>query len=235
MLKSGNLLFAVVLALLACTPRITDSGGASETVAVVMEGSRISGTISLQNGSPDQAGNAMYFVGVYDTSYLPLFFTSDSNFRDTVTAAPTIQFSFDNLQPGKYNLYVLNKSSLKALFMRSLTIPTPSQTTRDGVLKSPGSLTGTLYHAPDSGNADTLTTPYANVFIIGSPFLCLSNQNGRFALFDIPEGSYMLSAYILQDSTVDSTNIITQIYTDDHTYELNVGEEKTHIDIYTDQ
>jgi hypothetical protein len=214
-----------------CSTQIVGTGGASETVAIVVTDNRLSGTISIQDDPAGALKNSEYFVGVYDTVFIPLLPDSNANFRDT-TAFPDAAFSFTNLRTGTYNLYIQNRASKKALFLASIAIPAPTQNTREGTLKPCGSISGVIYQLPDSVRTDTTTIPPAWVFVNGSPFLCISNQIGHYMLSDIPEASYRLSILIKDRNDIKGYG---PTYTDRNPVIVQEGEDKSYTVFYTKQ
>jgi hypothetical protein len=227
--KLCSIALIAVLAQFGCSTQIVGTGGASETVAIVVTDNRISGAISIQDDPAGALNNSEYLVGVYDTAFLPLHPDSNANFRDT-TAFPDADFSFTGLRTGTYNLYIQNRASKKALFLASIALPARTQNTREGTLKPCGSISGVIYHLPDSAGTDTTTFPLAWVFVTGSPFLSISNQVGHYMLSDIPEGSYRLS--ILSNVRNDIKGY-APTYTDRNPLILQEGEDLSHTVFYT--
>ena len=159
-------------------------------------GSRIAGTettngdelkVTAAADSIKGVGPSGAEVRIFAANYFPY---NDSGFADTVTADQSGAFEFPGLTPGIYNVYSTSITNDLSVFISSIAIATSDNGLPDTVeatFDTTGSIAGEL--------VDTLKMPIENayVFLQGSPFWTMTDNNGAYRLLKVPGGKYALT------------------------------------------
>ncbi len=176
-----------------CTNTFTSgSGGASETIAIFIKGTTISGEakINLKDEQSQNSDLIIYLFADYYTTYVA---NSTDNFVDTTTSDINGKFEFSSLKYGKYNLYAKNKITGKSVFVYSIVISSDSDYSITDQLNYPGSVSGNVY-IRDSSSNQYINAVYYDVYILGSPFATKTDNKGEFLLYSIPPGNYKIQS-----------------------------------------
>jgi hypothetical protein len=145
-------------------------------------------------------------ISVYAQNYRP--YASPAGFCDSTTANDSGAFVLPNLPQGYVNVYVRNSTDGATAFLRHIPVSADSLYTYADTLDSleqPGFISGA---ATDTSGA-LLALSY--VFVDGSPFYCVTKNNGDFLLGPLPAGSYTLGFYA--NFTMNTSGIMTPAMT----------------------
>jgi len=188
---------------------VTDSGGASETIAVIVTDSGVIGNVFAKKESGDSAMQGVT-VKLFDKNYLPFYPNSNFNFYASAISDEFGDFSFSIIKQGLYKIYAQNTLAGRSAFIDSIIIRDSIIDTVYDSLVDPGNVSGQVYSV--LSNNDTIAAPYYHVFILGTPFRSRTGATGAFLLNSIPEGYYtLLSAPDSIFSTIDSLNNMTAL------------------------
>ena len=167
---------------------VSDSGGASETIAVFVEGSTITGKMTRCSAG-SQIGISAAFVSIYENDYITFVDSPSINFKDSTITSKKGTFSFSGIKNGSYNLYAQSRETGHSVFIKSIDISTTNDTLID-TLAAPGSVSG-IVTTVDSLN-DTAAADFYDVYIPGSSFVTATDNGGIYALPAIPAGAYKI-------------------------------------------
>lgn len=206
MSKTKFLLIYLILSILNCTNNVSDSGGASETVAAIEINNK------NINGSITPAGT--FTIKVFDKSFIPLFDTSDIKFRDTLLSDDDGSFKINFPYGGLFNLFIFDEFN-NSLNFSSIRI-TDSTYKIEDTLRESGEINGSLI----SDEKDLIENAY--ISLVGSDITITSDSEGDFYLDSIPQGIY--SIYYATFDTLDSIN-------DSNNWELNNSETINNIPV----
>lgn len=206
--KISLIILFLLLAFNSCTNSISDSGGASETVASInIENQTIKGNIN---------NPGIYTVKIFDNQYKPNIDTSSDMYRDTILTDNSGQFNLDIPIKSFYNIYIFDNLN-NSLKFDSVLISDSNYTLLDTLNKS-GELNLSL------NLTNTIINDSIKISIIGSDYSVYTNINNEIYLSDIPQGKYSLYyEYNELEDTInnDSTNVNnSQTITD-----INVGSQ----------
>lgn len=177
-----------------CTDNLSDSGGASETVATIeVSGKTINGSINQQSN---------FTVKVFNNAFLALDDTSETKYGDTLLSDNQGNFTIELPRTGLFNLLIYDNHS-HSLGLKSLIISDSSYSYIDTLTES-GTLKGKISF-PNDIIIDNLF-----VSLIGTDLTTFSDSLGYFELMDIPKGEYSLFYSIFEslDSIIDSGNVL---------------------------
>lgn len=183
-----------------------DSGGASETIAIVVTDSVIYGEATIVSEDGD-SGIQGLDVKLYAVGYLPFFPNTPNNFYDSTLSDENGEFRFSNINTGCYNIFAANTLTGKSVFIDSIVISGGVNDTVYDSLTIPGGISGHIYSI-SSNSGDTSIAVLYNVFIFGSQFLENTDSNGAFLLDSIPKGYYTLYSAPI-DSILNSSDSIS--------------------------
>lgn len=177
-----NYLMWSVLVLFAlcigCNITTVTGGGGSETVAIAISDSIVTGKIMNQTASSDA-----YYAGLYKYDYMP----GDSVPNGKIDVSISDEFTFScTPDMGKYNLIVTNKTSGEAVIFQELLIESGSTITEKKEFDSPGSVN----IIPDSSY-------YEMVYLKGTPFYSTDVLSDTIKITNIPAGSYTIGVKMI--------------------------------------
>ena len=180
---------------------VGDTGGASETIAIMVTDTVLSGRATRISADSVGIANTDVIVSAYALDYLPFMTRSANNF--TISSAADVQGEFrcDLRGAGYYNVYVKDTHTGKSLFIDSIPVSQGSRDTIYDTLSYGGSMRGTVYFV-DSSRADTSGAFNYYVFITGSPFVTRTDPLGTFFLDTLPEARYTIKT--LSSASLDS-------------------------------
>ena len=130
------------------------------------------------------------YVAVYADSFLP--YQDTLGFFDSTIANDSGNFSFTNLSPGYYNVFVENRAISRGGMAFVQKIPV----FRDSLFAD--TLDSLAHSGFITGNAvDSLKNPLflSYIFVKGSPFYTLTKTNGDFLLGPLPAGKYKVGLF----------------------------------------
>lgn len=200
--KFSIIIVALFFILNSCTNNISDSGGASETIASInVDNHTITGTVNRQD---------IYTIKVFNSQFIPNIDTSVNKFSDTINSDPNGNFEIQLPMDGSYNLFIFDNIGKSTKF-GSLKIYDTTYNMQN-TLCEPGILNGSINFLNNIEEKNLL------ISLPGSDLSTYSESNGEFYLFQIPKGEYSLFYTILDtlDSINDSGNVI-----DINTEEIN--------------
>lgn len=181
MIKLLSFLIAAVIVIISCTNNISDSGGASETIAsITITGKDISGKVINSNNELSEIT-----IKVFDHLFTPLDSTS---YGDTLITNASDTFNMSIPDTGYYNLLITNNSNQLVGFYPLLI--NDSNYSLIDTLKQPGSIEGNI--------SDQNELIY--ISLLGTDFSTSSDSIGVFNLHDIPEGNFSLFVTPLSSS-----------------------------------
>lgn len=168
-----------------------DTGGASETVAIIITDSAFYGQATIITEDNVGLVNPYVTVSLYEADYLPFFSGTINNFTNSTSSDSNGEFAFNHKGIGYYNLYAKDVVSGKSLFFDSVEVLQGEVDTIEAQFNETGGITGTIFII-DSISGDTVNADDHYVFIMGSPFLALTDLQGAFSLDTLSEGSYTI-------------------------------------------
>lgn len=196
--------FTVIFIVTYCTNNvITDSGGASETIAIVIIGSNIYGEATKLSEENIESANPDVIVSLFEIDYLPFPFLelNVNNFTNKTSSVINGEFQFTNVKTGYYNIYAKDTITGKAVLFDSIAVFRGVEDTIYDSLTYPGSFAG--YVNIISSNNDTSNAVGYDVYIPGSHFATVTDIDGAYSLDSLPVGWYnvlSMSLSILMDS-----------------------------------
>ncbi|MCI0473255.1 MAG: hypothetical protein L0Y76_06715, partial [Ignavibacteria bacterium] len=144
-IKSIPWTFIIVFILHQCgVGPVTDSGGASETIAVFVTDSIVYGKVAAKTESGDSAMQGVT-VKLFDKNYLPFYPNSDFNFYDSAISNEFGDFSFSIIKQGLYKIYAQNTLAGRSAFIDSIIIRDSINDTVYDSLVDPGNVSGQVY------------------------------------------------------------------------------------------
>ncbi len=130
------------------------------------------------------------YIAVYADSFLP--YKDTLGFSDSTLANDSGHFSFSNLAPGYYNVFVDNRAKSRGGMAFVQKVPVFKDSVFSDTLDSLAQSGFVAGNAVDSMN-NPLFLSY--IFIKGSPFYTLAKSNGGFLLGPVPEGKYKVGLF----------------------------------------
>ncbi len=204
-------LLLIVLFSYRCTNTVTtDTGGASETIAVYTKDSTIFGKATIPSENDGPATSSLN-ITIFDDDYITFIDTSSINIIDSTITDSSGYFQFSNVITGAYNLFAQNPQTGKSVFIKNIVVSGIDDTAYD-TLSVPGSVAGNVkaveVYTDTSGNSiyDTVSATLYDVYIPGSPFVTGTDANGNFVLDNISTGTYDLLSMRARDY-IDSTYV----------------------------
>jgi len=197
----GYLLSSAVLALLCCTnDSIVDTGGASETVAVVtIEKNTLSGKVFPGRESFGEV-SVRIFSSEYSSLASPLGNVFGTETGDTLELGLDSGFTIELTKGKYYNLFILQGDTSGLCLSSIHSSDTLFRISRK--LSETADVRGAVFL--DSGLSQEVTTAY-RVAVLGSDYHTKTEADGSFTLERIPPGFYRCIA--LNDSLVLDNSI----------------------------
>ena len=183
-----------------------DSGGASETIAIIVTDSMIYGEAAMVSEDGDSAIEGLE-VKLYVCDYLPFFPNTPGNFYDSTLSDENGEFRFLNISNGCYNIFAANTLTGKSVFIDSIFVSGGVNDTVYDSLTIPGGVSGNVYSISGS-TGDTSAAVLYSVFVFGSQFFVNTDSNGAFLLDSIPRGYYTLYSAPI-DSILNSSDSVS--------------------------
>lgn len=183
-----------------------DSGGASETIAIVVTDSMIYGEATIVTEDGDSAIEGLD-VKLYACDYLPFFPNTPNNFYDSILSDENGEFRFSNINTGCYNIFAANTLTGKSVFIDSIVISADVNDTVYDSLTVPGGISGNVYSISGS-TGDTSAAALYSVFAFGAQFFVNTDFNGAFLLDSIPRGYYTFYSAPI-DSILNSSDSVS--------------------------
>ncbi len=189
-----TLLLLFLLLFTSCTNNISDSGGASETVATItVKKTTVEGSLNKEGS---------YTVKIFNNSFTGYNDTSLSKFGDTLITDQFGNFTRTLPNTGIFNILIYD-NYYKYATIQSLLITDSSYslTTR---LTETGTITGTLNYS----NNKLIRDPY--ITLKGTDIYTESLNNGKFNLYNVPAGTYSIYYSVVDtlDDVNDSGNVL---------------------------
>lgn len=189
-------LVACVAVFLQCnmTPLLSSDSGTSGTqttngIFVSMAENSLKGhsfVSSASNFSQAIRGNTTISAHLFSTDFQPY---DGKGFEKVSKADSEGNFIFDSLKNGYYNLIVADSSDRSSLIFQALPVfDTLPRYDRSLLLLPAGSIEGTI-SIPSDVNLRS-----RGAYITGTPFFCLADSLGSFALSGVPCGAFVLKA-----------------------------------------
>jgi hypothetical protein len=188
---------------------VSDTGGASETIAIIINNSTIHGKVAKHSENGQSAMPGLH-IKIYEDDYITFVDSASINFVDSTVSDSNGEFRFTGIKTGNYNLYAQNMESGNSVFIESIVMSGSSDTLYD-TLTTPGSLSGivkTVKVVVDSLNDslfDTASASLYDVYIPGSPFVSAAGTDGDFIMNSISKGMYNVLSMRAQ-SYIDSSS-----------------------------
>lgn len=216
------------------TDPVGDTGGASETVAIIVTDSMLYGSAVTITEDDEVLANPSVVVSLYEADFLPIFSDNVNNFTNTTSSDTNGEFSFRHNGVGYYSIHAKDVVTGRSLFIDSIWVRQGEYDSVNATFDDGGSVSGAIF-VIDSITSDTVTAANYSVFITGSPFLTVTDIQGRFTFDTLPRGDYAVrsiggiqdTSWIVTDSTV---NIINQLKSTP--VSIDPGDTLQNIDIY---
>jgi len=200
-------LFFSILVLNHCGINDTaDSGGASETIAVVVTDSIIYGEAVMVTEDGDYGIEGLG-VKIYTCDYQPFFPNTPSNFYDSTLSDENGEFIFTDIHTGFYNIFAANTLTGNSVFIDSIFVSAGVNDTVYDSLTIPGGISGHVYSISGS-TGDTSAAALYSVFAFGTQFFVNTDANGAFLLDSIPRGYYTFYSAPI-DSILNSSDSVS--------------------------
>ncbi len=215
-----------------------DSGGASETVSIIVTDSVLYGKAVTITEDDEVLVNPSVTVSLYEADFLPIFSSEAvNNFTNTTVSDTNGEFTFRHIGAGYYNVYAKDVITGRVLFIDSLWVRQNERDSVGAAFDDGGRVSGNIY-AIDTLTSDTVPAFKFQVFVAGTPFRSITDIQGAFSLDSIPQGAYAVrvvelaqdTSWIIADSTINSINNSESI-----PVSLNSGDTLQNFDIYVTQ
>jgi hypothetical protein len=186
----------------------SDTGGASETVAVIITDSTFSGSVKNLDDNGEPVANTRLLISVYAIDYLPLILSDKLNFTISTATNQSGAFTIKHRGPGLYNLYLRDTASGFSTFIDSVVV---TRNILDTIVDSlaAGMVVGGALFLVDSIQLDTTKAVRYRLVIAGTGFSCRTDSSGLFSFGTLPQGSYNVKT--LSSSTSDSIGWLSNI------------------------
>ncbi len=216
---------------------VGDSGGASETVSIIVTDSVLYGKAVTITEDDEILVNPLVSVSLYEADFLPIFSEAVNNFSKTTVSDTNGEFTFRHNGAGYYNVCAKDIVTGRSLFIDSIMVRQDERDSVGAAFDDGGQVSGKIY-AIDTLISDTVPAFKFHVFIIGTPFLSITDIQGVFSLDSIPQGAYVVkvveqvsdTSLIVSDSTINSINNLEST-----PVSLNPGDTLQNFDIYVTQ
>lgn len=174
----ASLACLVVGALFCSEMSVAGNGGSSETI-----NAKIIVSDTLVSVTDDKGDGTGLILEAYATDYKPYekvgYTATLDNGKEHILKLPS---------SGKYNFLVRSRDGTLAGFIYNIQLLPGTNDSVNCTLTSGTHVNGKLI----SQNSDSLNEQYA-VFICGSPFVSVTDENQAFSMKTIPDGSYTMS------------------------------------------
>lgn len=174
-----RLMLLLLLLFVGCGKDMADgNGSASETIAIVINDSSISGTISIEEGAPLR-------VSFYPYDYVPpeVGITSTKGI-ETITVVDT-HFISNEITGGVYNLLIEDTQRGAMAFVDSIAIGRAATDTIKVELIEPVELWGRITHKSDF---------LSYIIAVGTPFYTDVNSENGFYFPVLPTGKHRFAS-----------------------------------------
>ncbi len=171
---------------------VGDTGGASETVAIVINGLTITGETKKKTEDNIEQSNPDVLLQIYDNDFLPYpyFLNSLNNITKSTVSDSSGVFQFTDMREGIYNLLGKDVASGKSVFISNIKVGSGINDTIAGMFSYPGSIGGSVRII--TATSDTVAAVGYDVFIPGTPFKTAADSGGAFQLDTLPRGEYFI-------------------------------------------
>ncbi|NLD99496.1 MAG: carboxypeptidase regulatory-like domain-containing protein [Fibrobacter sp.] len=226
-----------------CNTGVVNNGSGTLTtngVCIISAGGSLSGYFFTLDamGMDGEAimQNPPVSIRIFDNGYRPYDL---HGFSKIIVPDSNGTFQCDSLVPGLYNVFGYDTIESQCFFLKEIPVATAgSEQTFRKSFSAGSTITGTVRDSTE------LNVDKKGVYIIGSPFFCITDSTGSFLLTQVPPGVYTIKADYFVPSNSDDirytrikgskpiTSIVDTLimYTDSVTVEIDTGKSEMKID-----
>lgn len=189
------------------TAQVVDTGGASETVSIIITDTVFYGKALITDNDEIVSVNSFVDVHFYESDFLPMFPLSDKNITSSTATDISGEFSIRHTGVGYYSIYSKDAITGKTLFCDSVEVLKGKLDTIEAVFDIACTISGSVSVVDTASNDTTKVSKYY-VYAIGTPFWTTTGSLGAFLLDTLPKGSYLIKAF---NMTQVDTSLINEI------------------------
>ncbi len=173
------------------TGPVVDTGGASETVSIIITDTAFYGKTSIIDDEGVVSVNSFVDVHFYESDFLPIFPSSVNNITSSTASDSNGEFLMRHKGAGYYSIYAKDIISRKALFYDSIEVSEGELDTIEAAFDPVSTISG-FVSVVDTGNGDTTQVSEYYIYVTGTPFLTITGNLGAFSLDTLPQGNYAI-------------------------------------------